>query len=204
MSLTRGVTTVSRLSRARRSAFDATLSMTVIGRRWLTPERLSTRLSSRAMNAIRENVEQIAFIAREDKRVDKRSGVSQRLPITVMESLISNAERRALLNRESLVTPRVSDIYSAIPAITGKIELEYEGEQIGAERVARDLIRKACAEVFGSRFTGIDFRQTLDHFNYGNTLTISDMTSDKEALKEFQSVSGMVEAVRGGKVEKET
>ncbi len=99
--------------------------------------------------------------------------------------------------------PRVSDIYAAIPAITGKIELEYEGEQIGAERVARDLIRKACGEIFGLRFAGIDFRQTLDHFNHGNTLTISDMTSDKEALREFQGVSGLIEAVRNGKVEKD-
>src|SRR5262247_1771212 len=153
--------------------------------------------------AIREVVEQIAFIARDDKRIDKRSGVSQRLPITVMEGVVSNAERRALHNHETVVTPRVSDIYAAITAITGKIELEYEGEQIGAERVARDLIRKACGEIFGSRFAGIDFRQALDHFNYGNTLTISDMTSDKEALREFQGVSGLIEAVRGGKVEKE-
>src|SRR5262244_800401 len=153
--------------------------------------------------AIREIVEQIAFIARDDKRVDKRSGVSQRLPITMMEGVVSNAERRSLNNHETVVTPRVSDIYAAIPAITGKIELEYEGEQIGAERVARDLIRKACGEVFGSRFAGIDFRQALDHFNYGNTLTISDMASDKDALREFQAVSGLIEAVRNGKVEKD-
>ncbi|HKE05702.1 MAG TPA: magnesium chelatase [Blastocatellia bacterium] len=153
--------------------------------------------------AIREIVEQIAFIARDDKRIDKRSGVSQRLPITLMEGVVSNAERRALNNHETVVTPRVSDIYAAIPAITGKIELEYEGEQIGAERVARDLIRKACGEVFGSRFAGIDFRQALDHFNYGNTLTISDMASDKDALREFQAVSGLIEAVRNGKVEKD-
>jgi magnesium chelatase subunit I len=153
--------------------------------------------------AIREVVEQIAFTAREDKRVDKRSGVSQRLPITVMEGVVSNAERRALFNHETVVTPRVSDIYAAIPAITGKIELEYEGEQIGAERIARELIRRACGEVFGLRFAGIDFRQTLDHFNNGNTLTISDMTSDKEAIREFQAVSGLIESVRNGKVEKD-
>lgn len=151
---------------------------------------------------IREIVEQIAFIARNDKRIDKRSGVSQRLPITVMESVVSNAERRALHNHETVVTPRVSDVYAAIPAITGKIELEYEGEQIGAERIARDLIRKACGEVFGSRFDGIDFRQTLDHFNHGNTLTLSDLTPDKDTLREFQSVTGLVEAARNGKVEK--
>lgn len=152
---------------------------------------------------IREIVEQIAFIARNDKRIDKRSGVSQRLPITVMESVVSNAERRALHNHETVVTPRVSDVYAAIPAITGKIELEYEGEQIGAERIARDLIRKACGEVFGSRFDGIDFRQTLDHFNHGNTLTLSDLTPDKDTLREFQSVTGLVEAARNGKVEKD-
>lgn len=154
--------------------------------------------------AIREIIEQIAFIAREDKRIDKRSGVSQRLPITVIESAVSNAERRALLNHEIVVTTRVSDIYAAIPAITGKLELEYEGEQIGAERVAKELIRKACGEIFGSRFPRIDFRQTLDFFNHGNTLTISDMTSDKETLKEFQSVNGLIEAVNESKVEKES
>ena len=153
--------------------------------------------------AIREIVEQIAFIARDDKRVDKRSGVSQRLPISVMEGVVSNAERRALQNRETVVTPRISDIYAAIPAITGKIELEYEGEQIGAERIARDLIRKACGEIFSARFAGIDFRQTLDHFNFGNTLTISDMISDKDALRELQQVSGLVDSVRDGKVEKD-
>ncbi|HEX5084075.1 MAG TPA: magnesium chelatase [Blastocatellia bacterium] len=154
--------------------------------------------------AVREIVEQIAFIAREDKRIDKRSGVSQRLPITVLESVVSNAERRALINHENVSTTRISDIYAAIPAITGKIELEYEGEQIGAERVARELIRKACGEIFSSRFSGIDFRPTLDHFNHGNSLTISDMISDKEAIKEFQSVPGLLDAVRGSKVEKDT
>ncbi|HEY0796410.1 MAG TPA: sigma 54-interacting transcriptional regulator, partial [Acidisarcina sp.] len=74
---------------------------------------------------IREIVEQIAFSAREDKKVDKRSGVSQRLPISTMELIISNAERRALLHDEALVLPRVSDIYAALPGITGKVELEY-------------------------------------------------------------------------------
>src|SRR5437764_878705 len=76
--------------------------------------------------------EQIAFEARDDQRIDKRSGVSQRLPITVMESVISNAERRALLTEEEEIVPRISDIYAAVPSITGKMELEYEGEQIGA------------------------------------------------------------------------
>ena len=81
---------------------------------------------------IREVVEQIAFVAREDKRVDKRSGVSQRLPISVMELVLSNAERRALQHGETVAVPRIGDIYTAMPGITGKIELEYEGEMRGS------------------------------------------------------------------------
>src|ERR1700758_4692556 len=77
---------------------------------------------------LREVVERVAFAAREDKRIDKRSGVSQRLPITCLENVISNAERRAIRNQEKTIVPRVGDIYSAMPAITGKLELEYEGE----------------------------------------------------------------------------
>src|ERR1041385_9236230 len=78
---------------------------------------------------IREVVEQIAFEARDDNHVDKHSGVSQRMPITVMETVVSNAERRALVTGEDSVVPRISDVYAAIPSMTGKMELEYEGEQ---------------------------------------------------------------------------
>src|SRR5205814_7540734 len=88
---------------------------------------------------VQEVIERIAFVAREDKRVDKRSGVSQRLPISAMENVISNAERRALHSDEKLVVPRISDIYAAMPAITGKLELEYEGEMKGADNVGREL-----------------------------------------------------------------
>src|SRR5208283_631063 len=76
---------------------------------------------------IREVIEQVAFLARDDKRVDKRSGVSQRLPITVLENAISNAERRALRAKDADAVPRVLDLYAALPSITGKLELEYEG-----------------------------------------------------------------------------
>src|SRR4051812_34394669 len=84
---------------------------------------------------VQEVVERIAFIAREDKKIDKRSGVSQRLPISAMENVISNAERRALMHQETVIVPRISDIYAALPAITGKLELEYEGEMKGADFV---------------------------------------------------------------------
>ena len=92
-------------------------------------------------NYVQEVIERVAFAAREDKKIDKRSGVSQRLPISAMENVISNAERRAIRNDEKVVVPRISDVYAALPAITGKLELEYEGEMKGADHVGRELIR---------------------------------------------------------------
>src|ERR1019366_7553420 len=74
---------------------------------------------------ISEVVEEIAFLARADKKVDKRSGVSQRMPISCMENVVSNAERRVIGNRDAAIVPRVADIYASLPAITGKFELEY-------------------------------------------------------------------------------
>jgi len=161
------------------------------------PVKLAVKIPA----AIREVIEQIAFLARADKRIDKRSGVSQRLPISVLESVVSNAERRALQNNEAVATPRISDVYAAIPAITGKIELEYEGEQVGAERIARDLIRKACSEIFSERYAGVDLRQVIDHFNQGRTITIAEMASDAEVLKQLKSVRGLVEAASSGQFE---
>ena len=86
---------------------------------------------------VREVVEEIAFQARTDRRIDKRSGVSQRLPISVLENVASNAERRALTTGEAPPAARIADIYAALPAITGKFELEYEGELKGADAIAQ-------------------------------------------------------------------
>src|SRR3989475_1827947 len=90
---------------------------------WIARDGLKERLN--VLDFIREVIEQIAFEARDDQRIDKHSGVSQRLPITVMESVVSNAERRALMTDEGMVVPRIADIYAAIPSMTGKLELEY-------------------------------------------------------------------------------
>ena len=110
---------------------------------------------------VNEVIERIAFAAREDKKIDKRSGVSQRLPISAMENVISNAERRALRNDEKLVVPRISDVYAALPAITGKLELEYEGEMKGADHVSRELIRTAVAKTFDTYLHGVSFNQVV-------------------------------------------
>jgi magnesium chelatase subunit I len=129
---------------------------------------------------IREVVEQIAFEAREDNHVDKHSGVSQRMPITVMESVVSNAERRSLLTGEEPIVPRIADVYAAIPSMTGKMELEYEGEQLGAHRIARDLIKRAAGEIFEGYFVGFDFARTVQWFDEGNKLLLTDTASADE------------------------
>src|SRR5438067_2668959 len=125
---------------------------------------------------VREVIEEVAFQARADRKIDKRSGVSQRLPITTLELVVSNAERRALANGERLVVPRVTDIYAALPSITGKFELEYEGELEGAETVARDPIRSAVGSVFTGMFEGVDTRTVVEWFDLGGSLPLSDST----------------------------
>ena len=142
---------------------------------------------------ISEIVEQIAFEARDDQRIDKRSGVSQRLPISVLEAVVSNAERRALLTEESQIVPRISDIYAALPSITGKMELEYEGEQIGAQKLAKDLIKRACGQIFEGFFVGIDFTPTVNWFDAGNKIKLTDTAAANECAFLLEDVPELVE-----------
>jgi magnesium chelatase subunit I len=109
---------------------------------WMT-ERNGAAPRAMVPTFVAEIVEEIAFQARQDRRIDKRSGVSQRLPISAVENVVSNAERRAIASNEPEAVARVTDVYAALPSITGKFEMEYEGELKGAETVARDLIRAA-------------------------------------------------------------
>ena len=142
---------------------------------------------------IRQIVETIAFAAREDKKVDKRSGVSQRLPISTMELVVSNAERRALLHGESLVVPRVGDIYAALPGITGKIELEYEGEMKGADTVVREIIRTSVASVFDQHFPAVNTQQIEQWFNLGGTVQLNDAQPSAASLVELRQIQGLFE-----------
>ena len=148
---------------------------------------------------VREVIEEVGFQARADRKIDKRSGVSQRLPITTLELVVSNAERRALANREKVVVPRVTDLYAALPSITGKFELEYEGELRGAEQVARDLIRSAVGNVFTGIFDGVDTRTVVEWFDLGGSLPLTDVTSADEVITQTRGVQGLRElAERAG------
>jgi magnesium chelatase subunit I len=144
---------------------------------------------------IREVAEGIAFAARRDKKIDKRSGVSQRLPITALENAISNAERRAVLRKEPLVVPRVSDIYAALPSLTGKFELEYEGELMGADSVARELIRASVGEAFSVYLGSTDLRSVISFFESGGNLKVREDASSEELVGALRKIPGLMESL---------
>src|SRR5436189_728691 len=160
-----------------------------------TQEAWQQRKADRAVipGFIREVIERIAFAAREDKKVDKRSGVSQRLPISCMENVISNAERRTIRHEEKLVVPRIGDVYAAMPAITGKLELEYEGEMKGADHVGRELIRSAVAKTYDEYFSGANMQQIVQWFDLGGEIQLADTAGAGEALKALHSIQGLME-----------
>ena len=158
---------------------------------WLTRDGRPIRLP----DFIAELVERIAFEARLDKRVDRKSGVSQRLPISVLENVVSNAERRTIVTREKSVVPRVSDVYAALPAITGKLELEYEGELHGGDAVAKDLIKRAAGATFEQRVGGANVDDIVHWFDEGGALKISTDERSETLLKGFSVVPGLLDLV---------
>jgi len=111
----------------------------------------------------------------------------------VTESVVSNAERRALITGEEEIVPRIADIYAALPSMTGKMELEYEGEQIGPQRIAKDLIKRAAGEIFEGYFVGIDFASTVRWFDDGNKLRLADTASIAECRSLVEAVPELIE-----------
>jgi magnesium chelatase subunit I len=142
---------------------------------------------------VREVIERVAFLAREDKKIDKRSGVSQRLPISVLENVISNAERRALRSSEKTIVPRIGDIYAALPSITGKLELEYEGEMRGADTVARELIRVAVAKTYDDYFKDHNMQQVVQWFELGGEIKLADTAGSQEVLDGLKNIQGLTD-----------
>ena len=158
-------------------------------------DRLSP-VEVRVPTYIQELVEQLAFLAREDKRIDKRSGVSQRLPISALENVVSSAERRALKAREDMAVPRVIDVYNALPAITGKLELEYEGELKGGDTVARELIRTAVGKVYDHYFESGNVSHIIQWFDLGGTLRLDESTDSAAMVKQLAGIQGLMEKTK--------
>ena len=144
---------------------------------------------------VREIIELVAFEGRNHPRVDQHSGVSQRLPITCLETVVSNAERRALLDGGRAVA-RVADIYAAVPALSGKLELTYEGELKGAQVVVEELIQRAVSRVFQHHCDADAFDPIVQWFDLGGTLRTTDQTSDKEYLGRVNAIQGLDELLR--------
>jgi magnesium chelatase subunit I len=148
---------------------------------------------------VAEIIERIAFLAREDRRVDRRSGVSQRMPISVLETAVSNAERRALITGEDALV-RISDVYASLPSLTGKLELEYEGELQGAEALARDLVAAAAQAVFERYWQADDLESVVDYFAGGGVLQISDTAAEELCWRGLSQVPGLEAALEGSEI----
>ncbi len=159
----------------------------------------------------REIIEMTAVQARLSEFVDQKSGVSARLTISSTENLISNAERRAIMNNDDMIMPRMCDLLSIIPGITGKVELVFEGEQEGSIKVAKALLSKSVREIFRKYFpdpllkkkkteTGKDvkdpYSEILEWFQYGGKVNIKDDMTFKEYLSELRKVDGLEKFVK--------
>lgn len=165
---------------------------------FLSPEQ---KVAVEADGLVKNMVEQIAFEARNSEYIDKKSGVSARLTISAYENLISNAERRMIINREASTFVRISDFLGVIPAITGKIELVYEGELEGPAKVANMLIGKAIKTMMVQFFPDPEkskkakapnpYAEIIAWFSNGNNLSLVDDLPLTEYKKELNSVSGL-------------
>lgn len=161
-------------------------------------------------DALLDLVERIAFEARSSEFVDQKSGVSARLTISALENLYSHAERRMLLSKEEKTAGRITDLYGALPSVTGKIELVYEGELEGAANVAYMLIGKSIRTLFGELFPdpekskkakqGNPYDEIINWFNEGNAVelhALSNQIQYQQTLAEVEGLSPLVEKVLG-------
>ncbi|TWV99336.1 sigma 54-interacting transcriptional regulator [Chitinophaga pinensis] len=160
---------------------------------------------------IKRLIEQVAFEARNSEYVDKKSGVSARLTIAAYENAVSAGERRAIINKEKETYVRIADLQGIIPAITGKIELVYEGEQEGPLQVAVNLLDKAIRSVFSQYFPNPDsfkkrkqsaaaenpYRAVIQWFDKGNAVQLLQDVNDKQYETSLLKVEGLKELIKG-------
>jgi len=150
-------------------------------------------------------LEMVSFEARQSEYIDEKSGVSARLSISGYENLASTAERRMLINKEKHTTARITDFWGVVPAITGKVELVYEGEQQGPYLVALDLIGKAIKKMFLNHFPNPEklkkgrekdpYGTIKAWFSGGNKVEILNDSSDADYRKALDSVVGLKKMV---------
>lgn len=179
-----------------------------IGKRITQQEaRLKDVQKAIAVNEIAKDlIEQIAFEARKSEYVDAKSGVSARLTISAFENLIAAAERRSIINGEKNAAIRIADFIGVIPAITGKVELVYEGEQEGPNIIAQNLVGKAIRTQFVNYFQDPDkfrkqkekspYKKITDWFGEGNSVDLLHDMSQTEFEKKIRAVPGLQELIQ--------
>ncbi len=150
-------------------------------------------------------LEQVSFCARESELIDEKSGVSARLSISAYENLVSTAERRMLVNGEKNTSARITDFWGIVPAITGKVELVYEGEQEGPYAVALSLVGAAVKKIFLEHFPNPDKKHRDESrdpygiikawFSGGNKVDLLTDATDQEYSKELRKVAGLQKLV---------
>lgn len=172
-------------------------------------KRNGSTIDVRVPDFVRDLIEHTAFEARKSEYVDRNSGVSARMPITFLETVVSAAERRAIQRREKRAIVRICDLFASISAITGKVELVYKGEQEGINNVAQFLVGKAIKEAFNKHFIPnykpgreqkFNFPKSQPVVNWFETenhvLEISDDMSQAEYLAALRAVDGLEEFAR--------
>ncbi len=159
---------------------------------------------------VKRLIEQVSFEARASEYVDKKSGVSARLTIAAYENAVSAGERRAIINKEKETQVRIADLQAIIPAITGKIELVYEGEQEGPLQVAHNLLDKAIRTLFAIYFPNPDsfkkkkagspaenpYRSVIQWFDKGNSVQLLQDISDKQYEATLSKVEGLRDLIK--------
>jgi magnesium chelatase subunit I len=157
-------------------------------------------------NLVKDLIEEIGFVARESEFIDEKSGISARMSITAFQNLMSTAERRMLLSGDETTTIRYSDLLGIVPAITGKVELVYEGEQEGAGEVAKILIGDATASLFDDYFPKIEkltkddekdpYEEVLAWFFEQSGFELEDTLTNKEYELMLDSITPLDDLIK--------
>jgi magnesium chelatase subunit I len=145
---------------------------------------------------IKEILGHMTFEARKSNEINQSSGVSVRVTINNYESLVSNAEKRALRLKETEVVPRVSDLHALLASTSGKIEMEYVGEDKKEDDLVEKLVNRAILKVFDQYFTVSSLQKVIDYFNSGWGVEVSDVMPSQDYLEGIKEIPGLKEALR--------
>ena len=143
----------------------------------------------------------LTFEARKSNEINQTSGVSVRVTINNFESLISNAEKRALRCKETEIVPRVSDLHALLASTSGKIEMEYVGEDKKEDELVEKLINRSILKVFDQHFTLNSLQKVVEYFNSGWGVEVSDQMASQDYLEDIKEIPGLKEAIRSLKIQ---